>query len=474
MPASRFHLILCVAWACLAGCQPNDPAVVGVTPRGGGSETTLVGRVLDDSGHAVAGASIRVRNEEDSPFDLGIDSANSSQPLAYSDADGKYSIDGVHTGIRYLIECRRDAGRAAAVFADAEDEDTVHAPDAILRPTGVIRGSIKLPDSLDLAAPILSSVYAYIPGLWQESVVTSDSPAFEIRDVPAGTYTLRLQPAFPQMLAEIGVLDSVGIQVQPGETTDVGELTLPLRSSLTAGSSAYVRDSAAVASFGTDSDSRPDVEHHSAVLGNRIISLFDLSNQLSRITDRVRDLDAVQHILLVDFHTQPDSLHPDTGMPKPLSPAISELPHLMSLQLPGMPASGYPRWTGAFPALTHLALLRAGLAAIPEWVLERTRLTYLGLGGNRLETIPDAIAGLRNLSELDLYGNRLQALPAVLLKMKSLQGVYLRYNRICSTTPEERAWIARQDSLWIRKQDRLSFGDDTTLTWESTQACGTP
>lgn len=471
MSAHHSRLYLCAALACLAGCQPSDPTVGGVTPRGGGSETTLVGRVLDDSGRAVAGAAIRIRDEEESPFDFGgIDSATPGLPDAYSDAEGKYRIDGVHTGPRYLIECRRDAGEAAAVFTDADDEDTVHAPDAILRPTGTVRGRVRLPDSLTDYAGY--AIYAYIPGLWQRTVVERDTPTFEIRDVPAGTYALRLQPAYPIMLAVVGILETGGIKVEPGETTDMGELTLPRRAP-TSDPEAYARDSAAVASFGGQLDSRPDVQDFSAVLGNRIILLYDLSGLLSRITDRVRDLDALERIYLRNFREPADSLHPEGGPAKPLSPAISELPHLRSLRLTDMPASGLPLWTGTFPALTSLEMTDAGLDSIPAWILERKRLTYLGLEMNRVETLPEALSAFNGLRVLDLDGNRLRSIPPFLLRMKSLQGVNLRRNRICSATADEKIWMASQDSLWLRQRDPLESMPDT-LSWEATQDCATP
>ncbi len=472
MSAYRSRLYLCAALACLAGCQPSDPTIGDVTPRGGGSETTLVGRVLDDSGRAVAGAAIRIRDEEESPFDFGgIDSAAPGLPDAYSDAEGKYRIDGVHTGPRYLIECRRDAGGAAAVYTDADDEDTIHAPDAILRPTGVVRGRVRLPDSLANSMS-WGAVYASIPGLWQKAVVKGDTTAFEITDVPAGTYALRLQPAYANMLVLLGILEIAGIKVEPSETTDVGELTLPRRGPTT-DPEAYARDSAAVASFGGRWDSLPDVQDFSAVLGNRIILLYDLAGLLPRITDRVRELDALERIYLRYFREPADSLHPEGGPAKPLSPAISELSHLRSLRLTGMPASGYPRWTGTFPALTSLDLTEAGLDTIPAWILERKRLTYLALAANRLETIPATLSALNGLRELDLDGNRLRSIPPCLLRMKSLQGVNLRRNRICSATADEKAWMARQDSLWIRQQDPLESMPDS-LSWEATQDCGTP
>jgi hypothetical protein len=480
MPVARFSHRLrfllsaastaCAAWACLAGCQSHESDLDSLSPRGGGSETTVVGRVLDDSGRGVAGAAVWMRNEEDSPLDQGgNDSGSAGEALAYSDEDGKYRIEGVHTGLRYLIECRRGEGKAAAVSADAADLDTVHAPDAVLRPTGTLRGRVLLPES-SFAGTLTTPAYVYIPGLWQRTVTGMDDPAFEIRDVPAGTYSLRAQPAYTNPLATLGILELNGITIESGDTTDVGDVYFPMRAATTA-SEAYARDSAAAADFRIDQEYPIPVADYSAVLGNRIILLYDLSGGfLAGISDRVRELDALELVSFNGFRVSRDSLNPD-GPAIPISPALSELPHLRQLWLPYVHASDLPRWTGSFPALTSLNLSNVGLYSIPDWVLERKRLTYLGLGANGLEAVPDALARLRGLRVLDLSENRLDALPPILMKMKSLQGVNLRRNRICSLAQVERDWIAHQDSLWIRQRDPLDTRPDT-LSWEATQDCG--
>lgn len=465
-------LLLGAAWACLAGCQPHDGNVGTLSPRGGGSETTVVGRVLDDSGRAVAGASIWMRGEDDSPLDRGsAESGSAGEALAYSDADGTYRIDGVPTGLRYLIECRRSEGKAASVFAEAGNQDTVHAPDAVLRPTGALRGRIVVPDSLPEFLSN-SDLYVYIPGLWQTVVTKADGRAFLLPDLPAGNYTLRCHAAYPAMLAQVNMLE-VPAPIRPGETTDVGELTLPARAA-NPPSEAYARDSAAIASFGTAFGEPVTVRDFSAVLGNRVIFLYDLGNMLAGVPDRVRELDALEVVYLLNFRATANCDLPfEECPPKSISPALSELPHLRRLWLPGFPAKGYPRWTGSFPALANLELSSAGLDSIPEWVLERKRLTALNLAANPLKTIPASLSGLRELRILDLTATDLESLPTVLPKMKSLQGTNLRYNRICSPTAAETAWITEQDSLWIRQKDPLEPAVDT-VTWQATQSCGTP
>jgi hypothetical protein len=113
----------------------------------------------------------------------------------------------------------------------------------------------------------------------------------------------------------------------------------------------------------------------------------------------------------------------------------------------------------------------ARVDAFPEWVLNVVSLTSLDLLTGGLVGLPKDFPRLRNLRVLNLGGNGLQALPPELIAMKSLQGVNLRGNRLCSTTAEEKAWINRQDSLWIAQEDPL-MGITYDKGWEETQQCG--
>ena len=100
MPAPLSRLLLFAAPACLAvliGCEPQENHVTILNPRGGGSETTFNGRVLDDSGRAVAGAVVRAREADDLPFDLAHgDTAGAA--AAITDSESLYRLDGLRAG----------------------------------------------------------------------------------------------------------------------------------------------------------------------------------------------------------------------------------------------------------------------------------------------------------------------------------------------------------------------------------------
>lgn len=66
--------------------------------------------------------------------------------------------------------------------------------------------------------------------------------------------------------------------------------------------------------------------------------------------------------------------------------------------------------------------------------------------GDSIASVPKGISRLKNLRYLGL-GKQIGIFPSELLRMPSLEGVNLRYNRICETTAEEKAFLDRQDSL---------------------------
>jgi hypothetical protein len=453
----------------LTGCVFEKDAGAPLL-RGGGSETTLSGRVLDATGAPVPGAAIRVRPQDDPPPNLfSSDSGESvSPPLAYTGPDGHYRLTGLASG-SYFVECRGASGGpqgAAVLPAEVDAQDSLRLPDAVLRPTGSVRGRITAPP-VDFGP--LHAVFVYVPGLWKRKIADeSNGYAFHITDIPAGKYTLVLQPAYPASLAQWNILE-LTMDVASGDTLELDSLTLPRRAMLQ--NPMYSKDSAAAwayyqATLDSGQDADADwVPYHTAVLGNRIIMLHDVSGSPKRLPKEILALDALESIYLLGWPAD-GFLHPIS-----IAPEISNLPHLKSLRLEYFDLKSTPAWTGSFPALTTLSLSEG--AGFPEWVLEVPALAKLALKGCSVTGLPKGITRLRNLRILDLEANVLKSLPPELMRMESLQGVRVRMNRLCNTTAEEKAWIGRQDSLWIAQADPLVFGSTRdTVGWEETQICG--
>jgi hypothetical protein len=430
--------------------------------RGGGSETTLSGRVVDASGAPVSGAAIRVRLQGDLPPNLFSDEAGevAATPQTYSGPDGDYQVQGLASG-SYFVECRVASGLAALVPTELRPEDSVRLPDAVLLPTGVIKGRVSVPS--DSNTNHFFSAYVYLLGIWKRTVAQdSTGHAFMLTDVPAGTYTLRAQAAYPMDLSRWNILERAGLVVPPGDTLDLDTLVLPERAAVR--DPAYSRDSAAAAAFylaSLDSGEIPEpdwVEMHFAVTGNRINMFYHFHGTLKRIPKEILSLDALEYINII---AQSD-IRPQ------LAPEISRLPNLKYLYLDHYDLSDLPAWTGTFPSLTNVAL--SHMSTFPEWLYEVPSLASLRVGDS-VSSVPKGISRLKNLRHLGV-GHQIRSFPSELLLMPSLEGVNLRYNRICETTAEEKAFLDRQDSLiFAAYVDPLARPVRDTLKWEETMLC---
>lgn len=455
-------LALFAAALLLAGCMQDRAS-------GGGSETTVVGvtgKVVDAAGTPVPGAAVRVRPEGALPRlepgaganPGGIDEA----PMAFTEADGSFLITDLAPG-EYYVECRGQYSGAALVAAKVEDS-VVRLPDAVLQPPGAVRGRIMPPPSAfqgDVDA------YVYIPGLPARTLaLVRDSMRFVLADVPAGRYTLRVQPAFPRPLGVYGVLEVRGVEIPPGDTLDLDTLILPLRAAIQ--DSAYSRDSSALLAI-LRANAAPGfedtvVEYNSMVTGNRIIALYNFEGSIRRLTPEIGTLDRLEVLYL--WGPGQDSL-----VSLEVSPEIRKLRGLKRLWLRSYALDGLPSWAESFRELSSLMLSASGLKAFPPRVADFAFLSYLDLSGNAIPALPPAIGRMKQLRVLDLSDNDLSSLPAELMAMQSLKGVRLRKNRLCSVEPAWKAWITLQDSLWIKQVDPFSYYNPKDSGWEATQKC---
>lgn len=456
--------ILCAAF--LAACMTDKDTPLQQS-RGGGSETTLAGIVRDDSGNPVAGASLRLRAQDDPPPNLfSKDSGEAvAAPLAYTLADGSYRLTGIVEG-QWFLECRAGDRRAALLRVETgrgDGKDSLTLPDAILQPTATVRGMVRFADDSGFAA----DTYVFIPGLWKRTVAKPlEGFAFQLNDIPAGTYTLVVQPAYPATLSRWKISERP-ITLAPGQTLDLDSVFLAARTGMQ--DPAYSRDSAAAWAFhlaSLDSGAMPRYDWvlaHTAVTGNRITMLYDFDASVFRIPPEVKALDALEVIYVM-------GLPGPTGKPFTIAPEVSTLPNLRRLWLPLLNLEPLPAWTGTFPALASLDLGSTGLKTFPEWVLGVKNLTTLMLAGHNFTALPKEFTELKKLRALELSGNAFASVPEPLRRMPGLQAVRLRGNRLCDLDAETKAWLSRGDSAWQAQTDPLFPVD--TVGWEETQVCG--
>lgn len=441
---------------------------------GGGSETTLTGvagKVVDESGHPIAGAVVRIRPEGALPPGLlGLNAAVEEGPAqAITGADGTFLIQDIAPG-DYFVDCRGSAG-AALVTARVGDS-LVRLPDAKLQPTGAVRGWIAKPSP----QTYMLTAYVYIPGLPGRTMARIqdqdvDTLRFVLGDIPAGEYLLRVQPAFPMELSTLNILEVPGVRILPGDTLELDSLVMPVRSLIQ--DPAYARDSSSLreilrANLPVEWDSGGlDVRQFSAVAGNRIAMFYNFHGWMTRLTPEIGNLDRLEVIYLMTL--------PSLGATLEAAPEIGRLRGLKRLWLEGYRLDGLPAWAGNFHELASLMLASAGLKDFPERIVDFSFLVALDLEGNSIARLPASLGRLGRLRVLDMSGNELTSLPPELLRMESLQGVRLRGNRLCNLSDEWKAWVSRQDSLWIKQADPLSyFVPGVDSGWEASQRCGTP
>lgn len=499
--------VFATALLLMAGCLGGG---------GSGSETTVAGisgKVVDTQGHPLEGAIVRIRPEGAlSSGRLGLGGSGEDPAAAYTKADGTFLVEGLAAG-DYYVECRATAG--AALLQASVTDSLVRLPDAVIRPTGVLRGRIAGPSE---GQPELLGAFVSIPGLPGETFLPSifrDTVSFYLGDIPAGIYTVVVRPGYTVDVGGFKAIDLPAVRIESGDTTDVGAIVLPLRAGPE--DSAYLRDSAALAALNAANGIEDQVSGIiSGVTGDRINLLFSREVALTRMTP---DLGALDRVDYLNFQAPHDSaVHILAGAPeiarlhelrtlglwgyrleddldwlrslsnleeislgfaglKAFPRAVEDLPFLNTLYLNGDSIGSVPATVAKMKQLRYLELGGTSLADLPPEISELRNLRRLYLGGNRFASLPLVLLSMDSLRILDLHDNQLPSLPQQLMALPGLRGFNVRGNRLCGLSQEWKDWLKLQDSLWYSQQDTTIFKlPPGTLDsgWEAGQHCVSP
>ena len=207
--------------AFLTGMQcSKDP----VSNRGTGSttETAMIsGTIFNKNGSPAKNVSIYLRKKtylaNISAF-LSKKSTVLDRALATTDANGKFTIDTVDTGV-YVLE-GADGGNNLALndsVAVKNKDSIVILPPDTLEPAGAIKGIVKLSNGGD---PRKVFVLAF--GIDKFAQVDSQG-SFKFVNLAPGKYDLLLIP----VLDNYNVLDEFNIPVKAMDTTDLDTIQLP-------------------------------------------------------------------------------------------------------------------------------------------------------------------------------------------------------------------------------------------------------
>lgn len=492
----------------LAGCLGGG---------GSGSETTMAGitgKVVDTQGRPLEGATVRIRPEGALPSGrLGIGGKADDPVDAYTKADGTFLVEGMIAG-DYYVECRATEG-AALLQASVKDA-LVRLPDAMLLPTGAIRGRI---GGLGVGSRELSGAFVSVQGMPGEIFlprIFADTVGFTLDDIPAGIHAVTARPGYTSDLDYFKTLVLPSVRVESGDTTDLGFFGLPVREGMQ--DSAYLRDSAALAAVnGANGYSEGYMSILGGVTGNRITTLFACCGpDITRLTPDLAVLDQVDYLNLQAPHDS--SEHILAGASE-----IAHLHKLRTLALLKYRLEGDLEWLRTLTNLEEISLGSAGLKAFPRQVEDlpflhtlylnidspavvpasigkMKQLRYLGLGASGLEDLPSGISELGNLRglylahnaftsfpravlaldglrALDLSDNSIASLPREIMAMPALRGLNARGNRLCGVSQEWKDWLSYQDSLWYAQIDTSFTKLPRAVVdsgWEAGQRCGNP
>jgi hypothetical protein len=207
-PGMIVAAIAAAAGSVFLACSSLTDA--GGSEIGNPSQIKVMGSVVyGGSGMPVAGADVRIRSKtfcKDTTM-AAISKSAKLQKNTITDVFGRFTIDSVDTG-DYLIEVNDGKLNAAAISCAARGasrikELSVHA----LLPTATIRGLVARERSDD-------EVYVQMYGLDRVARADLATGEFVLREVPEGTYDLRilsLSPAFsPVKVRQVSVASGVG------------------------------------------------------------------------------------------------------------------------------------------------------------------------------------------------------------------------------------------------------------------------
>jgi formylglycine-generating enzyme required for sulfatase activity len=159
---------------------------------------------------------IRNNNKLIDTTDLILGIVQPDTAVTFTDADGRYAIDTIDTGM-YVIEGTNGNNRVLIDSVHITDPDSTKtiSPDT-LKPAGAIKGMVYLSEGGD---PRKVFVLAF--GIDRFARVNADG-TFMFKGLAEGSYDLRIIA----LLNDYGVVDTFGIPVRTADTTDIDTIRL--------------------------------------------------------------------------------------------------------------------------------------------------------------------------------------------------------------------------------------------------------
>jgi hypothetical protein len=216
----KFGFIGCLVSACVifsirCATTPTPSSIAGNSSQ---TPNAVMGSIVEPDGNTPA-KNIRVflRMKNSLPVFSPSGSPKDTASVLTNEA-GQFSFTIPGDKEMYVIEASSGSN---AVFIDSiaitRQIESMTLPPDTLKPAGAIKGTIKLSGGGDP-----TKVYVLAFGIDRFATVKSDG-SFVFYPLAHGSYSLRILST----LANYGILDTVGVKVNPADTTNLGALYLP-------------------------------------------------------------------------------------------------------------------------------------------------------------------------------------------------------------------------------------------------------
>jgi hypothetical protein len=218
-PAWLLACVFCAAAALLFFRCASLDAIAGTGSQAGNGRITCI--IYNSDGSPASNALVLLRRNDFLADTAGAALAKQGIPGrdTRTDEAGAFCIDSVDTGT-YCIEVNNEKTHAVLLSCTVTERDTfVRIPDDTLYPTGSIKGAFA-------STPVnAAALYIQVYGLERVGVWHASIGQFVIKDVPRGSYTLRIL-ASP---ADYRPLEINNVAVVSDQETNVGKIDfLPL------------------------------------------------------------------------------------------------------------------------------------------------------------------------------------------------------------------------------------------------------
>ncbi len=202
--------IILIVFALINVCCTSGDSIAGTGSQSGNGRILGVAYTSDST--PAANAVVRVRLQNYTAAKALQKSSNAWRDLR-TDASGKFSVDSLDTG-KYFVEINDENAHAVLFACTLSRHDSLaDLQKGVLQPTGTISGTFI--NEVDTVA-----MHVQICGLERSGVRDLSTGGFIINDVPAGTFTVRVQA----ISSSYKSIDIPEVEVRSGAAASVGTI----------------------------------------------------------------------------------------------------------------------------------------------------------------------------------------------------------------------------------------------------------